>query len=274
MTRNYLSLGQKPNAPPSRELSYTTLGWAVDNIIPPEYESLAAAPLFNDAATEHYLAFGKPPLPIPARINSWWSQVDGGRIIPQDVESITPAMSSNCTMPPNGGYQSFPRELYPMQTGAGQVTANGIMAQDGGSATLWNEGANVKFEVPSGQLPPPSVYPPWIAPERGQEAGWNHATGMALTSMSFNGAMGPVGYSYPLFPSFSTPGQVRQSVPDVNLNAMVVRPTISTPAAALEAERRRVHPHKYFCHTCPDGFTSKANRDREQLLIPMPESQY
>ncbi|KAG9219565.1 hypothetical protein CCMSSC00406_0008228 [Pleurotus cornucopiae] len=175
-------------------------------------------------------------------------------------------MSFNDTRP-NSEDNIFPRELYPMpmysiSTGAGQVTMNGIMAQDGGSAALWNEGANVKLEVPSSQLPPPSVYPPWIAPERGQEAGWHHATGMALTSTLFNGAMGSVGDDYPLFPSFSNPGQVRQSVPDINLNTMVLRPTISTPATALEAERRRVHPRKFSCHFCPDEFTSKPNRER------------
>lgn len=98
-----------------------------------------------------------------------------------------------------------------------------------------------------------------------QVAGWNHSTAIALTSMPFNGAMGPVGYTQPLFPLRSNPGQVRQSVQDVNLDTMVVRRTIATPATALEAERRRVHPRKFSCQFCRDKFTSKPNRESEFL---------
>ncbi len=79
--------------------------------------------------------------------------------------------------------------------------------------------------------------------------------------------MDPVGYNLPPFAPSSNQGQIPQPAQGVNLNAMVVRPKISTPASALEAERRRVHPSKFSCDYCPDKFTSKANRNRKLLRV-------
>ncbi|KAJ8508336.1 hypothetical protein ONZ45_g9392 [Pleurotus djamor] len=40
------------------------------------------------------------------------------------------------------------------------------------------------------------------------------------------------------------------------------RQVVSTTAVTRAAERRRVNPHKFFCHVCPQGFTAKHNLDR------------
>ncbi|KAF4574375.1 hypothetical protein EYR40_005907 [Pleurotus pulmonarius] len=256
-----------PNHSPSTPKPNTLpLYRGVGNIFPPHISNLTAATPFHGINSEH----DGPALPFPAQIDDQWSQVTGGGIILYDHESITAAIPSNRTKPDYGNEDGIlPRESYTpkayptwMAAEPGQVTMNNVMAQDSGNAALWDEGMyNVEFEVPSSGLGPHPVYSPWIASEMGQVAGQNHSTGMAIAPMPSNGAMGPVGYGRPLFPSFSDPGQASQPAQGV-LNAMVVRPVISTPAAALEAERRRIHPRKFSCKFCPAGFTSKANRDR------------
>ncbi|KAF4600450.1 hypothetical protein EYR38_005078 [Pleurotus pulmonarius] len=245
-----------PDIHSSRELSYEAEG----NTLPHHVDNLAVAAPFYGANSEHNLAFREPALSLPAGIGARWNQVTGGGTIPQYVESIYPVVPFVSTINED---ESFAREFcpsptYPTWMETGQVTMNNVTAQDGEHATLYNEDmSNVIFEVPSSGIDTP-VYPPWIAPELGQAAGWNHSTGMTRTSMPFNGAMGPAGYDHPLFPSFNDPQSAQGA-----LNAMVVRPVVSTPATALEAERRRVHPRKFSCKFCPDGFTSKANRERE-----------
>ncbi|KAF4574370.1 hypothetical protein EYR40_005913 [Pleurotus pulmonarius] len=258
MIPNHLPSTLKPNtlhsSPSFGESSYEVGG----DILPLHF---TAATTFQGINSEHDPAFREPALSLPQ-----WNQVIGVGTTLQHVESTYPAVSFDSTMNEDG---NFPREFYPpptyptwMDAEPGQVTTNNGTVQDGEHATLWNKDmSNVKSDVPSSGINTLPVYPPWIAPELGQVTGWSHSMGMARTSMPFNGAMGPASHDHTGLPSFSGPSQDPQPVQDF-LNAMVVRPVISTPAAAVEAERRRVHPSKFSCKFCPNEFTSKANRDR------------
>ncbi|KAF4600455.1 hypothetical protein AB1N83_008935 [Pleurotus pulmonarius] len=250
---NHLPSTTKSNTPSdSRESSYEAEG----NTIPPHLDNFTAATPFHGISSEHDPAFREPAPPLPVGIGAQWNQVTGHGTI---VESIYPPVTFDSTMNEDGYFprQPYPSPTYPTWIAAapGQVSMamDAIVAQDSENAPLINESMTFNVEAPSSELGPPLIYP--------EVTGWNHSTVMAFAPMPSKGAMGPVGNNHPLFPSFSDPGQAPQPAQGV-LNAMVVRPVIGTPATALEAERRRVHPRRFSCDFCPEEFTSKPNRER------------
>ncbi|KAL4252015.1 hypothetical protein AB1N83_014152 [Pleurotus pulmonarius] len=288
----------QPDALPSRQASYEyqLLGSTTGiRMIPPLSETPVAASRFHGAMpdTEHGFALGEPDPPsmFPAGSNARLIQNFG--LDPQHVGSV-PVMPLNSNRP-NSEYNIFPIEFHPWPTAipwiapeAGQATLNDPVARDGDYTTLRD--GNMPTVVPPREVYPVTTYPAGIATElsevtlegfmtrgSGNSTLWNEGGPSVQpespmserrpfsTPALFHGPMDAVGYNYSPFLPSSNQGQMPQPAQGVNLNARVVRPKIGTPASALEAERRRVHPSRFHCDHCPDKFTSKANRDRHHF---------
>ncbi|KAJ8518684.1 hypothetical protein ONZ45_g4270 [Pleurotus djamor] len=71
-------------------------------------------------------------------------------------------------------------------------------------------------------------------------------------------------------PSFSQdpPGGFKQEMHSHAFTSLSPEPParrqIATNAVINAAERRRINPHKYFCHICPTAFTAKHNLTRHE----------